>query len=150
MSNSYNHNPTPDGTARPQSSYEALSDNRVNSARQAFESLDKKASRNAHELFNSQISDELLAKMADHNEPEAAGSRYVKPMVFGGLDGISTMFALIAGSVGAQLTLAHMVAVGVGNLVAGAFGMGFGEYVSAKAESDVASKEQKREEWEVE
>lgn len=94
-------------------------------------------------MMLSLLRDELLAKMADHNEPTASGNRYVKPMVFGGLDGISnstsiggnihpvtvsgTMFALIAGSVGAQLTLAHMVAVGVGNLVAGAFGMGFGE-----------------------
>ncbi|KAF4696731.1 hypothetical protein FOZ60_015630 [Perkinsus olseni] len=134
----------------PQAAYQALNDTRVNSARQAFDSRDLAASRNAHQLFTSDMSDELLAKMADHNEPEATGSRYVKPMVFGGLDGISTMFALIAGSVGAQLTLAHMVAVGVGNLVAGAFGMGFGEYVSAKAETDVAMKEQKREQWEVE
>ncbi|EER03603.1 conserved hypothetical protein [Perkinsus marinus ATCC 50983] len=141
------------GTPHQQSSqvsYQALTDTRVNNARQAFEDMNPAASRNAHEMFTSEMSDELLAKMADHNEPTASGNRYVKPMVFGGLDGISTMFALIAGSVGAQLTLAHMVAVGVGNLVAGAFGMGFGEYVSAKAETDVAVKEQNREQWEVE
>lgn len=43
-----------------------------------------------------------------------------------------------------------MLAVGVGNLVAGALGMGIGEYVSSKADRDVAIREEAREKWEVE
>jgi len=87
---------------------------------------------------------------AVHTEPTISGGRFMKPLVFGGLDGISTIFSLIAGSLGAQLSLSHMLAVGAGNLIAGAFGMGLGEYVSSTADADVARREQAREKWEVE
>jgi len=90
------------------------------------------------------------ATSAAHVEPTLSGGRFLKPIVFGGLDGISTIFSLIAGSLGAQLSLSHMLAVGAGNLIAGAFGMGFGEYVSSTADAEVARREQAREKWEVE
>eukprot|EP00070_Physeter_catodon_P046720 XP_028353614.1 uncharacterized protein LOC114487499 [Physeter catodon] len=40
--------------------------------------------------------------------------------------------------------------VGLGNLLADAISMGFGEYVSAAAEKDFVESEKQREEWEVE
>jgi DNA damage-binding protein 1 len=70
--------------------------------------------------------------------------------VFGALDGLATIFALVAGSVGADLAAGSLLAVGVGNLIAGALGMGIGEYVSSKADRDVALREEAREKWEVE
>ena len=77
-------------------------------------------------------------------------SKYARPFVFGALDGLATLFALVAGSVGAELSPQSMLAVGVGNLIAGALGMGIGEYVSSKADRDVALREEARERWEVE
>ena len=56
----------------------------------------------------------------------------------------------MAGSVGADLSAQSLLAVGVGNLIAGALGMGIGEYVSSKADRDVALREEARERWEVE
>ena len=70
--------------------------------------------------------------------------------MFGALDGLATIFALVAGSVGAELASSSLLAVGVGNLIAGALGMGIGEYVSSKADRDVALREEAREKWEVE
>ena len=90
-----------------------------------------------------------LSVLQKHQEPTLSGGRFMKPIVFGGLDGISTIFSLIAGSVGAQLSPSNMLAVGAANLVAGAFGMGMGEYVSSKADNEVARREQAREAWEV-
>ena len=85
-----------------------------------------------------------------HEEPTLSQGRYAKPFVFGALDGLATLFALVAGSVGADLAASSLLAVGVGNLIAGALGMGIGEYVSSKADRDVALREEAREKWEVE
>lgn len=107
----------------------------------AFESKDVEKSMNAHLL---------PAVMGAHEEPTLAQGRYAKPFVFGALDGLATIFALVAGSVGADLAASSLLAVGVGNLIAGALGMGIGEYVSSKADRDVALREEAREKWEVE
>jgi|LauGreDrversion4_2_1035121.scaffolds.fasta_scaffold554252_1 VIT1/CCC1 family predicted Fe2+/Mn2+ transporter len=107
----------------------------------AFESGDVKRSISAHLLDPAQY---------QHDEPTLAQGKYARPFVFGALDGLATLFALVAGSVGADLSARSMLAVGVGNLIAGALGMGIGEYVSSKADRDVALREEARERWEVE
>jgi VIT1/CCC1 family predicted Fe2+/Mn2+ transporter len=114
---------------------------RKNEAVAAFESRDIERSISAH----------LLPPLpAEHEEPTLAQGKYAKPFVFGALDGLATIFALVAGSVGADLAAESLLAVGVGNLIAGALGMGIGEYVSSKADRDVALREEARERWEVE
>lgn len=74
----------------------------------------------------------------------------MKPVIFGGLDGVSTIFAFLAGAVGADLELVSIITLGCAQLFAGAFGMGFGEYLSSEAERQVAVREEARERWEVE
>ena len=97
------------------------------------------------------ISAHLLPPMPQpHEEPTLAQGKYAKPFVFGALDGLATIFALVAGSVGADLSSGSLFAVGIGNLIAGGLGMGIGEYVSSKADRDVALREEARERWEVE
>ena len=83
----------------------------------AFEAGDIEKSMNAHLL---------PAVPGAHDEPTLAQGRYAKPFVFGALDGLATIFALVAGSVGADLKASSLIAVGVGNLIAGALGMGIG------------------------
>ena len=107
----------------------------------AFESRDLERSISAHLLPPVPVT---------HEEPTLTQGRYAKPFVFGALDGLATIFALVAGSVGADLAASSLLAVGVGNLIAGALGMGIGEYVSSKADRDVALREEARERWEVE
>lgn len=58
-----------------------------------------------------------------------------------------TIFAIVAGCVGADLLPAKVVIVGLGNLLADAISMGFGEFVSSSAEKDYVQSERDREEW---
>ena len=58
-----------------------------------------------------------------------------------GLYVFSTMFAFLMGACGANLKVESVVALGVAQLVAGAMGMGMGEYLSAQADADVARME---------
>eukprot|EP00920_Eleutheroschizon_duboscqi_P034100 GHVT01081781.1.p1 GENE.GHVT01081781.1~~GHVT01081781.1.p1 ORF type:complete len:238 (+),score=33.74 GHVT01081781.1:162-875(+) len=118
----------------------------VSDARHAFNNRDVEATRALHQAKNASSAD-----ADDHLERHSlASSEYLKASVFGGLDGIVTIFAIVAGCVGAQLTPAKVIVIGIGNLFADALSMGFGEYVSAAAEADFIAAERAREEWEVE
>lgn len=64
------------------------------------------------------------------------GGEYVKSFVFGGLDGIVSTFALVAGLGGANVDIRTLIAVGIAKVLSDAFSMGFGEYTSAKAEGE--------------
>lgn len=73
---------------------------------------------------------------------------YVKSIIYGGLDGIITTFAVVAGVQGAQLRVEVILILGFANLVADGLSMGVGDYLSEKAEMDFAKSERKREMWE--
>lgn len=53
---------------------------------------------------------------------------------YGGIDGIITTFAIVAGSVGAGLSPITVFILGLANVLADGFSMGAGRYISAKAE----------------
>ena len=57
--------------------------------------------------------------------------------VFGGLDGITTIFAFLMGACGADLAIESVVALGIAQLVAGALAMAMGDYLSDQADADV-------------
>ncbi|KEG09295.1 integral membrane protein [Trypanosoma grayi] len=80
----------------------------------------------------------------------STASDYIKSVVFGGLDGIMTTFAIVAAAVGSNSTFASVLIFGFSNVIADGFSMGFGEYVSGEAERENARAERRREEWEVE
>lgn len=81
-------------------------------------------------------------------EHEQSGGR-LKSIVFGGLDGILTSFAIIAGSVGAKLGPVAMLALGVSNVLADALSMGAGEFLSSRSYNNYVRKERDREMWEL-
>eukprot|EP00746_Dinoflagellata_sp_MGD_P143367 gnl/MRDRNA2_/MRDRNA2_76203_c0_seq1.p1 gnl/MRDRNA2_/MRDRNA2_76203_c0~~gnl/MRDRNA2_/MRDRNA2_76203_c0_seq1.p1 ORF type:complete len:277 (-),score=63.27 gnl/MRDRNA2_/MRDRNA2_76203_c0_seq1:19-849(-) len=118
---------------------------RLLDARQAFKEQDAEASKQYHDAR-----DQNLEGMQPHKEPTLPTGKFVRPAVFGGLDGLSTMFALVAGAYGAELGEVHTIALGTAQLVAGAVSMGAGEYLSSKADNEVAIREESRERWEVE
>ena len=76
--------------------------------------------------------------------------RYIKSIIYGGLDGIITTFAVVAGVTGAALSLGIVLILGLANLLADAISMGVGDYLSSKSEIEYQQDERKREEWEVE
>ena len=48
----------------------------------------------------------------------SAGSKYVKSIVWGGLDGIITTFSVVAAAVGGNLSRHVVLVMGVANLIA--------------------------------
>lgn len=67
--------------------------------------------------------------------------RYMKSIVYGGLDGIVTTFVVVAGVTGAQLDPQILFILGLSNLVGGAFSMGIGDYASSDAEREFEKSE---------
>ena len=88
----------------------------------------------------------------EHLETEHAFSsaKYIKNIIYGGLDGIITTFSIIAAAVGANLDERYVIAMGVANLFADAISMGVGEYLSLSFENNYILSEKKKEENEFE
>ena len=71
----------------------------------------------------------------DHTHPDMQKA-WLRPAVFGGLDGLVSNIALIAGVGAAGAQPSTVVLAGVAGLVAGAFSMAIGEYVSVKTQKE--------------
>ncbi|CEM32012.1 unnamed protein product [Vitrella brassicaformis CCMP3155] len=95
-----------------------------------------------------QAADITAEDHAEHHSGEP--SEFLKSLVFGGLDGIVTTFAIVATSIGAGLSSGSVILLGIANLVADGLSMGLGDYFSARAEIDYARAEERREKWEME
>lgn len=106
-------------------------------AREAYRRYDIEASRKAH---------------GDGGAPEAhhnGHGQYLKSFVYGGLDGIVTTFAVVAGVAGANLSTSLVFILGIANLIADGISMALGDYLSTKAENEYIAAEHLRETWEV-
>jgi VIT1/CCC1 family predicted Fe2+/Mn2+ transporter len=69
--------------------------------------------------------------------------QYLKSIVYGGLDGIITTFAVVSGVAGAELGAQVIVILGIANLLADGFSMGTGDYLSTKSEREFYANEAK-------
>jgi len=110
-------------------------------ARAAAKKQDVSASRDAHAV--------TLA-VGDAKEQHAKGSEYMKSFIWGGLDGIITTFAVVAGAGGGGLSAGTVLIMGFSSLVADALSMGVGDAMSSRAEVEVSIREREREKWELE
>eukprot|EP00163_Fabomonas_tropica_P007457 TRINITY_DN1718_c0_g2_i2.p1 TRINITY_DN1718_c0_g2~~TRINITY_DN1718_c0_g2_i2.p1 ORF type:complete len:281 (-),score=75.71 TRINITY_DN1718_c0_g2_i2:193-1035(-) len=109
----------------------------LNKARRAFDSRDIAASKAAH------------AEKAAHEENHSESGGYIKPIIYGGLDGIITTFAVVAGASGGGLGVPVILILGFSNIFADALSMGMGDALSSKAEQEFIAFERSREEWEL-
>jgi len=75
-------------------------------------------------------------------------SEYLQEIIFGGLDGVVTQFAIVAAVAGGSLPSSVLLVLGIANLVAGSFSMGIGEFISRQAHIDHVLGERGREAWE--
>jgi VIT1/CCC1 family predicted Fe2+/Mn2+ transporter len=124
---------------------------RLTGAKSAYAAGDASLSRAVHQQFQQTVAERKTQREAlMHPETAVDEGEFVRPAVFGGLDGVNTSFSLLAGAIGVDLGWSHLIAISCAQVFAGAFGMGFGEYVSARAERQIALRERKREQWEVE
>lgn len=114
---------------------------RLEEARKAYRKGDMQASAQAHSS---------AAIVQAEEQHGGAGSQYLGEMVYGGLDGIVTTFAVVSGVAGAQLGTSVILIMGLANMLADGFSMATGAYLSAKSEQEYYSRERERETWEVE
>ena len=113
---------------------------RIDKARDAFSKHDKVAAVHIHHTSQS-------AALEEHG---GEGAQYVGDIIYGGLDGIITTFAIVSGVAGAQLESGIILVLGLANLIADGFSMAAGAYLSLKSEQAYYDKEKERELWEVE
>lgn len=83
----------------------------------------------------------------DHHADVSGG--WLRAATFGGMDGLVTNIALIAGVGGGGVAPGTIVLAGVAGLVAGAISMAFGEYTSVKTQNEAIEREVARERAEL-
>jgi len=69
--------------------------------------------------------------------------KHIKSIVYGGLDGIITTFAVVSGVIGAQLNPSIILILGFANLIADGISMAVGDYLSTKAEQEQRNRKSK-------
>lgn len=94
----------------------------------------------AHEQGNSEA---IIHGTSRHSE-------HVGDFVFGGIDGVVTTFAVVAGVAGADLSATVVLVLGLANLLADGFAMGVGNFLSIRSEHERYAREREREAWEIE
>lgn len=110
------------------------------SARGAFAEGNVAKSKLAHEAKKQGVA----------GEEKPGEDKYLKSAIFGGVDGLTTSFAFISAAIASNSDIVQLCTLGVAQLLAGAIGMGVGEYLSCQTENEKAKWEQQRERWEVE
>jgi len=75
-----------------------------------------------------------------HRHHDVSGG-WLRPTVFGAVDGLVTNASLIAGLGGGRVSAETIVLTGVAALVAGAFSMGTGEYISVTNQNELVNAE---------
>ncbi len=91
-----------------------------------------------------------IAGRLREREARSALGPYLGSMVYGGLDGIITTFAVVSGVAGAELGSGVILILGVANLLAAGLSMGTGDYLSIKSEREYYEREARRQAWEIE
>ncbi|MDI5941412.1 VIT1/CCC1 transporter family protein, partial [Micromonospora sp. DH15] len=85
------------------------------------------------------MSDTPAALREAHHADVSGG--WLRPAVFGAMDGLVTNIALIAGVGGGGVSPHSIVLTGVAGLVAGAISMGLGEYTSVRSANEQVAAE---------
>ncbi|MFF3664826.1 VIT1/CCC1 transporter family protein [Microtetraspora malaysiensis] len=76
-----------------------------------------------------------------HHQHRDVNGGWLRPAVFGAMDGLVSNFALIAGVAGGTADTKIIALAGVAGLAAGAFSMAGGEYVSVASQRELAQAE---------
>jgi VIT1/CCC1 family predicted Fe2+/Mn2+ transporter len=77
------------------------------------------------------------ATMIEHEHPDVTGG-WLRPAVFGAMDGMVSNFALVMGVTGGSDGTKPVLLAGLAGLAAGAFSMAAGEYTSVASQSEFA------------
>jgi len=109
------------------------------------------AAQQAFAEGNKEVSLFIHKQGVVRKEPHSGeAGEHISEIVFGGLDGIITTFAVVSAATASHLTRGVILIIGIANLLGDAIGMAVGDYVSTKAESEHIKAERAREQWEME
>jgi VIT1/CCC1 family predicted Fe2+/Mn2+ transporter len=92
---------------------------------------------------------DLPDSLPDHSHRDVAGG-WLRPAVFGAMDGLVTNVSLIAGVGGGGGRPHVIVLTGLAGLAAGAFSMATGEFVSVSSQNELVGAEVRKERVELE
>src|SRR6201993_5656183 len=87
---------------------------------------------------------------APGHEPRTVSGGWLRPAVFGAMDGLVTNVALISGVGGGGGSQHAILLTGLAGLAAGAFSMAAGEYVSVSSQNELVHAEVDKERHELE
>ena len=101
--------------------------------------------------------EETTSRKSHHKNKFSALADYFKEVIYGGIDGIVTTFAVVAGFSGAalttdmttQLSFTIVLLFGLANLFADAASMGLGNFLSVRSEKDLYHSIRGREKEEI-
>src|SRR5450432_2856177 len=99
--------------------------------------------------MTSRAVDGPTARPEVHHDHRDVTGGWLRPAVFGAMDGLISNFSLISGFSGAHASRHLVILSGLGGLVAGAFSMAVGEYVSVASQGDLARAEIEVERYEL-
>ena len=85
----------------------------------------------------------------DHEHPDVTGG-WLRPAVFGAMDGLVSNFALVMGVTGGSDDTKPVLLAGLAGLAAGSFSMAAGEYTSVASQSEFALAQIETERREIE
>lgn len=105
--------------------------------------------KNAYRNKNVEDSIQAHHKLHTGAEQHKQEGRYIKSLIYGGIDGIITTFAVVAGVAGASLSAGIVLVMGFANLIADGLSMAIGDYLRTKAENEYKEAERQRELWEI-
>jgi len=115
-------------------------DERLSDARKGYQDKNMELAARAHDPAR------ILSAEERHGR---SGTEYIGSLVYGGLDGIITTFAVVSGVEGAQLSPNIVLILGLANLLGDGVSMAAGAYLSSKSERELYERERQREAWEV-
>ena len=99
---------------------------------------------------NNNVIDENVPFEFSKEQHKGQAGEFIKSIIFGGLDGIITIFAIVASISGSDMKVETILVLGIAKLVGDGISMGVGDFLSEKAEIDFTKSELSRERWEFE
>lgn len=107
---------------------------------------EESSTRDAASMIAAESADharELASVIGRGAEPWHAGTTggYLRSIVYGFNDGLTANFGLVAGVIGANAEIHHVIIAGMAGMVADALSMGSSGYLAAKSEAEVHAHE---------
>lgn len=100
--------------------------------------------RKYRDLLGEHTSRRIRERLADPRGGSPLGD-----FILGGVDGVVTTFAVVAGSAGGQLASSTVIILGIANLIADGFSMAVSNYLGTRARQEEIEQSRADEQWQI-